>query len=145
VTPAHPANPPNPDYRLYHPRPYRRRMPIFWWLERAAYVKFIARELTAVPVAYAALLLLAEAWALGRGEAAFRRLNELLAAPWALVLHGAVAAALLFHAFTWLHLAPKAMEVRLGGRRVPDGAILAGQYLGWLGATALVAWLLLAG
>ena len=131
----------NVGYKLYHPKWYRRRMPIFWWLERAAYVKFIARELTSVPVAYTALLLLAEVWALGRGEATFRRLNELLATPTALVLHAAVVAALLFHSFTWLHLAPKAMVVRVGGRRVPDVAILAGQYLGWLAATALVVWL----
>lgn len=134
-----------PGYKLYHPKWYRRRMPIFWWLEKAPYVKFIAREMTSLAVAYAALVVLAEVAALGRGEAAFRRFNEALAWPPLLVLHGAVVAALLFHAVTWLHLAPKAMVVSMGGRRVPDAALLAGQYLGWIAATALVGWMVLGG
>jgi fumarate reductase subunit C len=134
----------NPEYKLYHPKWYRRRMPIFWWLERASYVKFIARELTSVAVAYAALVVLAEVWALGRGEETFDRLNRALASPPLLAVNALALAALLFHTLTWLHLAPKAMVVRIGGRRVPDAALLAGQYLGWLAATALVAWLLLA-
>jgi fumarate reductase subunit C len=134
----------NPEYKLYHPKWYRRRMPIFWWLERTSYVKFIARELTSVAVAYAALVVLAEVWALGRGEETFDRLNRALASPPWLAVNALALAALLYHTVTWLHLAPKAMVVRVGGRRVPDAALLAGQYLGWLAATALVAWLLLA-
>jgi fumarate reductase subunit C len=53
-------------------------------------------------------------------------------------------AGLLFHTLTWLHLAPRAMVVRLGGRRVPDAMVLLGQYAAWAGASALVAWVLLA-
>jgi len=59
-------------------------------------------------------------------------------------LHGALLLALLFHTLTWLHLAPRAMVVRLGGRRVPDTVVLAGHYAAWLGASAFVAWALLA-
>ncbi|MGH7337751.1 MAG: fumarate reductase subunit C, partial [Myxococcota bacterium] len=65
-----------------------------------------------------------------------------LATPWALALHALVFAVLLVHSLSWLHLAPKALVVKLGGRRVPGGAILAGHYAGWLAASALVAWIL---
>ena len=40
-------------------------------------------------------------------------------------------------------VAPKAMVVRLGGKRVPDLAIAGGNYLLWFVVTAGVAWLLL--
>lgn len=134
-----------PAYELYRPRWYRRRMPIFWWLRKPAYVWFICRELTSLAVAYAALLLLVAVAALGRGEAAWEGLLERLASPYAVAGHAALLAALLFHTLTWLHLAPKAMVVRLGRRRLPDAAVLVGHYLGWAAASALVAWSLLAG
>ena len=43
----------NPRYEPYHPKWYRKRVPIFWWLENLAYVKFITRELTSLAVGYA--------------------------------------------------------------------------------------------
>ena len=132
-------------YRRYRPRWHRERMPIFWWLGKASYVGFIFRELTSLAVAYASVLLLLLVRALGAGEASAARFAAWLATPWALALHALVFAVILVHALTWLHLAPKALVVKLGGRRVPDGAILAGHYLGWFAATALVAWLVVGG
>lgn len=129
-------------YRRYRPRWHRERMPIFWWLGKASYVGFIARELTSLAVAYTALLLVCQVRALRAGEEAAERLAAWLASPWALALHGAVLVVLLLHTLTWLHLAPKAMLVKLGGRRVPGAAILAGHYAGWLAASLLVGWIL---
>jgi fumarate reductase subunit C len=48
---------------------------------------------------------------------------------------------LLLHAVTFANLTPRAMVVRLRGRRVPSRMILAGVYLGWLVVTAFLAWL----
>ena len=106
----------NAKYQPYHPKWYRKRYPIFWWLGRFAYGKFIARELTSLAVGYAAVLL----------------------------LHGFILCALLFHSITWLNLAPRALVLRLGRTRIPDAAVLAGHYAAWLGATALVVWYLVA-
>jgi fumarate reductase subunit C len=130
-------------YRRYRPRWHRERMPIFWWLGRASYVGFIFRELTSLGVAYASLLLLLLVRALGAGEESAARFAERLASPWALAFHALVFAVILVHALSWLHLAPKALVVKLGGRRLPDRAVLAGHYLGWFAATALVVWILL--
>ncbi len=118
-------------------------MPIFWWLAERAYIKFIAREMTSLAVGYAALLLLAEAWALGRGADAHARFLGWLASPLALAWHGFILAALVFHSVTWLNLAPSAITLRAAGRRVPDAAIVLGHYVLWALASAAVAWWLL--
>ena len=132
----------NPAYRPHHPKWHRERMPIFWWLGNLSYVKFITRELTSLAVGYAALLLLVEVAALARGEGAHARFLHFLAAPPVLAFHLLVCAALLFHSITWLNLAPKALVVKLGGRRLPDWAVVAGHYFLWLAASAVVVWFL---
>jgi fumarate reductase subunit C len=48
-----------------------------------------------------------------------------------------------FHSITWFQLAPKAMVVRLGGKRVPGFWLAASNYALWALASALVAWLIL--
>ena len=58
------------------------------------------------------------------------------------MFHGLVLLFLLFHSFTWLLAAPKALVLRVLGKRLPDVAVLAGHYAAWLVATALVFWLL---
>lgn len=135
--------PMNPAYRRYHPKWYRARMPIFWWLRKAAYVRFITRELTSVFVAYAAVLLVVQLRAVAAGPEALERFGAWLRLPPVAALHVVVLLALLFHAVTWLNLAPRAIVVRVGGRRLPDGAVLLGHYGAWLVASGLVAWVLL--
>ena len=51
----------------------------------------------------------------------------------------------LFHAVTWFHLAPQAMVVRVGGKRVPGALIAASNYAAWLGVSAFVTWIVLGG
>jgi fumarate reductase subunit C len=118
-------------------------MPIFWWLRKAAYFRFIARELTSLAVIYAAVLLLVQLRALARGPEAYARFVAWLRAPVVTGAHAVVLAALLLHTITWLHLAPRALVVRIRGKRVPDAVVLAGHYAAWLGASAVAAWVLL--
>lgn len=130
----------NPDYRLHHPKWYRRRMPIFWWLKKPAYVKFILRELTSLPVVYAVALLVLELEALSRGAAAHDRFLEVLRHPALVMVHALVLLGLVFHTVTWLNLAPKALVLRLRDWRVPDRLVLAAHYLAWAAVSALLAW-----
>lgn len=132
-------------YRPYHPEAHRERLPIFWWLAKFAYAKFITRELTSLAVAYTAVVLLVQVAAVARGPETYARFQQFLAAPAAVALHGVVLLFLLFHTLTWLGLAPQAMVVRLAGRRLPDGVILAAHYVAWLAASALVVWVLRGG
>jgi len=124
---------------------HRERMPIFWWLGKASYVRFIARELTSLFVAYAVVVLVFQARALGAGAEAWDRFQEWLRAPAVMALHGFVLLVLLFHSVSWLGLAPRALVIRIRGRRIPDGWILAGHYAGWAVASALLTWFLTGG
>ncbi len=124
---------------------HRERFPIFWWLGKLSYTRFIARELTSLAVVYTAGGLAALLWTLGRGEEAYRAFLEWLAAPAAVAFHALVLAAVVFHALTWFHLAPTALVVRLRGRKVPDGVVVAGHYAAWLLASVAAAWWLLGG
>jgi fumarate reductase subunit C len=130
------------SYTLHHPRWHRRPMPLMWWLRGCGYLKFIARELSSVFVAYSCLLLVAHFWALGRGEESYARFASWLERPGIIALHALVLGALLFHTVTWLNLTPKALALRLGGRRVSPAAIRAAHYVAWLVVTVIVLWLL---
>ncbi len=131
---------PASGYTRYHPKWHRERVPIFWWVRSFPYVKFIGRELTSVFVAYAAGLLVVQAWAVGEGVEANARLWEWLAHPVVLAWHGVLLAALLFHTVTWLNLTPQALALRFGRHRVPKAAVWAGHYAAWIVLSLVVVW-----
>lgn len=122
----------NAGYKRHHPKWHRERVPIFWWLRSASYVKFMFRELTSLFVAYAAGLLLVQAWVLGQGAAAHARLLNWLSHPAVVTWHVILLATLLFHTVTWLNLTPQALVLRLGRWRVPKAVVWAGHYAAWL-------------
>jgi fumarate reductase subunit C len=130
-------------YTLYHPRWYRRRVSVWWWLQNRAYARFVLRELTSVFVAFFAGVLLWEVRALVQGPEAHARFLARLGSPLFVALHAVAFVFVLFHAITWFNLAPTAMVVRLGGKRVPDWVIVAANYAAWLVLSAAVAVLLL--
>jgi len=45
-------------YTEFHPRWYRTRIPVFWWVGRRSYLVFVLRELTSVFVAWSVVFLL---------------------------------------------------------------------------------------
>jgi fumarate reductase subunit C len=132
-------------YTRYHPKWYRRRVSVWWWLQSWRYSKFVLRELTSLAVAFFAVILLWQLYALGQGPEAYARFSARLRTPLFLFLHGVVFVAVLFHCLTWLNLTPKAMVVRLRGKRVPDPVVIGVNYLAWLLTSVVVAWLLLRG
>jgi fumarate reductase subunit C len=135
----------NPRYTPFHPRWHRRRMPIFWWLRKGAYVRFITRELTSLAVGYTAALLVVQGWFLAAGPEAYGAFRGWLLTPWVLGLHTFVLLALVYHSVTWLNLAPKALALKLGRSRIPGALIILGHYAGWLAASVLVLWVLTRG
>ncbi len=132
-------------YTLHHPKWYRRRVSVWWWLQKRSYAQFVLREITSVFVAFFAVVSLWQLRALGEGPEAYAHFLARLKSPLFLALHSVTFLFVLFHSITWFNLAPKAMVVRLRGKRVPDFVIAGLNYLVWLGASAAVAWLLLRG
>ena len=130
-------------YTPYHPKWYRRRVSVWWWLENWSSTKFLLRELTSVFVAFFAVVSLWQLRALGQGPEAYAHFFVRLKTPLFLTLHSLALVFVLYHALTWFHLAPKALVLRLRGTRVPDAVIVAMNYLAWVVVSAVVAWLVL--
>jgi fumarate reductase subunit C len=126
----------------FHPRWYRRRVSVWWWLKNPAYALFVARELTSVAVAYFALLTLWQVRALSAGPDAYAAFQECMRSPAFLALNALALAFVVFHSITWFNLAPKAIVLRLGGRRVPDALIAGANYAAWAVLSAAVLLLL---
>ena len=132
-------------YTRHHPRWYRRRVSVWWWLESWRYTRFVIRELTSLSVAFFALVTLLGLASLSEGPSAWTLFLYWLRSPLSLLLHSLALFFVIYHAVTWFHLAPRAMVVRLGGKRLPDAAIIAGNYFAWIAASGIVAWFLLRG
>ena len=129
---------PVPDYTEFHPRWYRPQVSTYWWLGKWAYVKFILRELSSVAVAWTVAIILLQVRALIRGPEAYLRFEHRLSAPWMIALNVIAFAFLLLHSITWFNLAPKAMVVRVGGKRLPAVLISGPQYVAWIVISAIV-------
>jgi fumarate reductase subunit C len=130
-------------YTPYHPKWYRRRVSVWWWLESGSYTSFVLRELTSVFVAIFALVMLWELRALAQGPAAYATFLARLRTPIFLLLHAVAFVFVLFHSITWFNLAPKAMAVRFRGKRVPDVVVAGLNYGAWLVLSTAVAFILL--
>jgi fumarate reductase subunit C len=117
-------------------------MSTWWWLGRRSYLIFILRELSSVFVAWFVVFLLMLLWAVGRGDDQYRDFLDWAASLWVVVLNVVALLFVLLHAVTWFGLAPKAMVVRVRGRRVPPLWIAISQYAGWAVVSAFVILLL---
>ena len=130
-------------YTEFHPRWYRPRMPVFWWVGRRSYLIFVLRELTSVFVAWSVVFLLLLVHAVSQGGKQYQQFLNLSSNPWMLALNVVTLAFLLFHAITWFNLAPQAMVVRIRDERVPRSWIAGAHFAGWALLSALAAWLIL--
>ncbi|MPY88669.1 MAG: fumarate reductase subunit C [Luteitalea sp.] len=134
---------PGHAYMRYHPKWYRRRMSVWWWLQKGSYAQFVLRELTSVAVAFFAFIFLWQVWALGQGPQAYAHVVARLGTPLAVVLSVVGFVLVLYHTVTWFNLAPAAMVVRVSGRRVPGWMVAAANYAAWVLLSAVVAWFFL--
>ena len=132
------------NYIKYHPRWHRTPIPVFWWVRKWVYIKFISRELTSIAVVAFAIVLLFHVRALIQGPEAYSELTELLSTPVSVILHSIALIAVLYHSITWFSLTPKALVVRLGKWRVPDRMIIGLNLSAWIFISLLIGWLMVA-
>ena len=120
---------------------YQTPMPPTWFLQRAGYRRFMAREATAIAFVPFLVYLLVWIHRLGQGPDAFAVLIEMTRNPISVMLHSLLFGAVLYHSFTWFNLTPKIMPMYVAEEKVPDlwAAIVMG-YLPWMVVTALVMW-----
>ncbi|MDR8391293.1 hypothetical protein NC796_09105 [Aliifodinibius sp. S!AR15-10] len=118
-------------------------MPIFWWIRKVSYVRFITRELTSLGVLAYALILLALLRSLYRGPEAYEAFLGWLASPACIVLHIVLLGIVLFHSITWFNLAPSALVLKIGKFRIPDRVIITGNIVVWAILSLAIAWIIL--
>ena len=136
-----PTTNPSAIYTEFHPRWYRARVSVYWWLGQWRYLKFILRELSSVFVAWFVVLTLLQLRALENGPEAYARFQHWLRTPTAIALNALTFFFVVFHTITWFNLAPRAMAIRLHGKRLPDFLVAAPNYALWLLVSLVVSWM----
>jgi fumarate reductase subunit C len=130
-------------YTEFHPRWHRPHVSVYWWLGQRQYSKFILRELSSVFVAYFVVMTLIQLSALKDGPDAYADFQRIMQSPAIIAISAIAFLFVLFHTITWFNLAPSAMPVRLGGKRVPAVLVAAPSYVMWIVISAIVCWLVL--
>jgi fumarate reductase subunit C len=125
-------------------RPYVRPISkTTWYLRNGRYKVYVARELTSFLVAFYSFYVICALGIIAAGDAA--RWDSFLEAQqgtgW-IVFHALALLYFLFYqTFPWFKLAPKAMPLQIGDRKIPASAIIAGHYLAWVVVSAFILWL----
>jgi len=115
-------------------KPYRRPIKRSWWVEKAFFTKYMVRELTSVFVGLYSLILLLGLYRLTQGPLAFGAWLIGISSFPSVVLHLMILGAALFHTITWFNIAPQAMPLQIGDRKVPERPIVIGH---WVAAAVL--------
>ena len=124
-------------------RPFVRPM-AGWWRRDPFFVRYMAREVTAVAVLAYAIVLTVGVVRLAQGEAAWTGWLQALRSPWSLLLHAVLLVSMVVHAKSWFEIMPKTMPMMMiGGRRVGAAAITRSGWAASVAATLalwMVAW-----
>jgi len=134
---------PSPSYTEFHPKWYRTRVSTYWWLWRWNYVRFILRELSSIFVASFVAITLMQIRALNLGPGPYAEFEQWLRTPIVATWNAISFLFVVYHSVTWFNLTPRAMTVRVGGKRLPDFLVAGSNYVVWLLVSGVVAWLIL--
>lgn len=97
-----------------------------WWHRNPYFLRYMAREVTAIFVAAYALVLLAGVVRLSQGPVAFDEWQDGLRSPWSIAFHFVLLAVFAFHTWSWFTIMPKTLPpIVVGGRRLSAPAITA--------------------
>lgn len=129
-------------YPPHHSERYVKRVPIFWWIKKWSYTKFILRELSSVVVAAYAVVLILLVSAVHAGPDDYHALIDAFRNPVSIGLHVVALGFALLHSVTWFNLAPKAIVIRVGKWVVPPTLIAGMNYAAWIVVSAVVVWIL---
>jgi len=109
-----------------------------WWNRALPYRLFLLRELSAVFVAIYMVLLLLLVRQVREGERAFADYLDVLQNPLLIAFHVVALLFVLLHTVTWFQAMPKGLPLKIGDRRIPPLQLIAGNYVVWAVASAVV-------
>ena len=78
-----------------------------------------------------------------QGAEAYESLLAALNTPLSITLHSICFLVLIFHSITWFNLAPTAMTLKVGGKRIPGSLIIIVNFLMWIVLSIAIGWLIL--
>jgi len=114
-----------------------------WYMRKGRYKIYMLREMTCLLVGFYSFLVIYGLAALAEGSA--QRWNEFLAAqqtPLMIAVHGiALIYFLIYQTFAWFELAPKAMPLQIGEKKLADSYIVIAHYIAWAVVSAFIFWL----
>ena len=114
------------------PREYPWRMPVDWWTRNRHYFLYVVREFTSLPLAIWLLWLLYAIWRSQTFSTAFA-IFSIICLPFAL-----------YHSWTFLSLAGSIIHFKVLDRPVSARLIVGSQFAAWIGASIVIALLLVA-
>ncbi|MCP4047447.1 MAG: hypothetical protein GY732_15830 [Gammaproteobacteria bacterium] len=125
-------------------QPYIRPMSkTTWYMRNGRYKVYVLRELTSFLVAFYTFLTIVALGVLASDSP--DRWNAFLASQRGtgmIIFHGLALLYFLFlQTFPWFKMAPKAMPVQMGEKKLPDSFIIVGHYVAWVAVTAFIFWL----
>jgi fumarate reductase subunit C len=119
-------------------KPYTRKLPKLWWLGQGRYTTYMVRELTCVFIGAYTAVVVVGLMRLSQGRAAYEVFLDALHSPLWIAFHLLALVFALFHTVTWFGVAPKAMPLQIGEKKVPGAAIIMAHYAGWIVVSAAV-------
>lgn len=115
-----------------------------WWRRDPFFMRYMAREATALAVLCYAVILVVGVVRLAQGEAAWDGWLQALRSPFAILLHIVLLGAMVIHAQSWFEIMPKTMPMLfIGGKRVAQSTIMRAGWAAAVAATVLlvaIAW-----
>ena len=113
-----------------------------WYMRNGRYKVYVLRELTSFLVAFYSVLTILALAALADSPEHWNAWIASQQTTGMVIFHAlALLYFLFFQTFPWFKLAPKAMPVQLGEKKLPDSAIVIGHYVVWVIVSLFIFWL----
>ena len=126
-------------------RPYVREISrTSWWLEHPRYVRYMAREMSALFIGIYVLILMAGLFGLSQGKAAYEEFLDKADGPVGYIFAIVAMVFAVYHSYTWFQVTPKAMPLMIGSKRIPGSIIVAAHWIGFAIASVTL-WMLAGG
>ncbi len=120
---------------------YIRPTPRFsWWLRKNTYLSYMMREVSSLFIGTFTLMMVWGLYQFSQGEIAYTAWSNGL---WndLFILSLVIFAFSVYHSFTWFLVTPKAMPIKMSGKRVSGSIIIGAHLLLWF-LCSLFVWLI---
>jgi fumarate reductase subunit C len=113
-----------------------------WYMRNGRYKRYMLREVTCLLVGFYSFLTI---WALSALAGGPEQWSGFLGSQQNVLMVIVHAVSLIYFliymTFDWFKLAPKAMPVQLGEKKLPARVIVIGHYLAWIVVSLVIFWL----